>query len=167
MDEQLKQSLHDGIHHQLSRLTGNWEGTTKVWFEPDKVADESAVKGSMRTVLGGRFVLHEYTGSFGGNALEGLALYGYHQALRQFQAAWVDSFHNGTAIMYSEGSRGADSLNVLGGYTYVAEQVEMRWGWRTEIQLISDDEVRITAFNISPEGEEAKATETNYRRITG
>jgi len=67
--------------------------------------------------------------------------------------------------MYSEASRGDESIKVLGGYTYVSEQGETRWGWRTEIDVVSDDEVRITAYNISPEGEESKATETNYHRI--
>jgi hypothetical protein len=167
MNERFENSKERGAHAQLARLVGQWKGTTKVWFEPDKVADESSISGTMRLVLGGRFVMHEYKGSFGGNALEGIALYGYHLELKQFQAAWVDSFHNGTAIMYSEAKRGDDSIKVLGGYSYVSEQGETRWGWRTEIDVVSDDKLRITAYNISPEGEEAKATETNYQRIKG
>ena len=31
--------------------------------------------------------------------------------------------------------------------------------------MMSDDEVKISAYNISPEGDEAKATETVYKRV--
>src|SRR5690606_4615381 len=108
MADKFETSKASGVHAQLARLEGNWEGIARVWFEPDKVADESPMKGTMKLVLGGRFILHEYQGSFGGKPLEGIAIYGYHLALGKYQCAWVDSYHNGTAIMLSESKRGAD-----------------------------------------------------------
>jgi hypothetical protein len=50
-----------GAHHYFSQLVGDWEGTVRTWFEPDVLADTSAISGSIRTVLGGRFALHEYS----------------------------------------------------------------------------------------------------------
>lgn len=165
MSDKFETSKNTGVHFQLSNLSGEWEGTTKTWFEPGEVADESPVRGSMRPILGGRFIMHEYKGSLGDKPLEGMAIYGYHLGLGKFQSAWIDSFHNGTAIMFSEGKRGEDSFTMLGGYAYVTPELEQQWGWRTEIERINDDEVKITAYNISPEGEEARATETLYKRI--
>jgi len=46
----------------------------------------------------------------------------------------------------------------------VHPECEKKWGWSTEIELVNDDEVKITAYNISPEGSESKATETVYTR---
>ena len=98
MSEKLENSKASGAHFQLSKLVGEWEGTARTWFEPGTVADESPVRGTMRLILDGRFIMHEYKGSFGGKPLEGMAIYGYHLDLEKFQCAWIDSFHNGAAM---------------------------------------------------------------------
>jgi hypothetical protein len=158
-------SKASGAHYQLARLVGKWEGTATTWFEPGVIGDTSPVSGSMRLVLNGRFIMHEYTGSMGGEPLEGIAFYGYHLALQKFQSAWIDSFHNGTAIMFSEGTKGVEKMDVLGSYAYITPEEEQHWGWRTQLDFVSDDEVMITAFNVTPEGEEHKATEVVYKRV--
>ena len=165
MSEKFETSKTTGAHYQLSRLVGEWEGTTKLWFEPGKLADESPVRGSMRLVLDGRFILHEYKGSQGGKPLEGIAFYGFHLGLNKFQSAWIDSFHTGSAIMFSEGNKGENNISMLGSYAYVTPEIEQYWGWRTTIEMISDDELLIIAYNVTPEGEEAQATKTVYKRV--
>lgn len=165
MSEKFQHSKDSGMHFQLARLEGAWEGVAKVWFEPGNPVDESPVSGIMRLILDGRFIMHEYKGSFAGKPLEGIAIYGYHLDLGKIQCAWIDSFHSGGAIIFSEGNKGDDKLAMLGSYAYVTPETEQHWGWRTEIDILNDDEIKITAFNISPEGEEARATETFYKRV--
>lgn len=161
-----KESKASRPHQQLANLVGDWEGKAKVWFEPGQPADESGVKGNMRLVLDGRFLMHEYKGSMEGKPLEGMAIIGFNTSLEKFEVAWIDSFHTGTALMFSGGKRGDRNLDVLGSYAYVTPEDEQHWGWRTALEIINDDEVLLTAFNISPEGEETKATETSYKRVT-
>jgi hypothetical protein len=165
MSEKFAASKTTGAHFQLSKLVGEWKGTARTWFDPNKLEDESPVSGTMKLILDGRFILHEYQGSFGGEPIAGMAIYGYHLELGKFQCAWIDSFHNGTAIMFSEGKKGGNDISVLGSYAYVTPEIEQHWGWRTNIECRSDDEIVITAYNITPEGQESKATETIYRKV--
>jgi len=155
-------SKTSGIHYQLSLLEGNWEGTTKTWFEADQLGDESPMQGNMKLILDGRFILYEYNGTLAGKTFDGIAMIGYSFSKDKFQSAWIDSFHMGTGIMFSEGKNPDKLFSVLGNYG--GGDMPEPWGWRTEIELPDRDTMLITAYNIAPSGEEAKATETVYKR---
>jgi hypothetical protein len=82
---------------------------------------------------------------------------------QRYEAAWVDSGHNGTAIMFSESEpTQTGPVNVLG--TYGGHDGGETWGWRTELEFPQDDRLLITMYNITPQGQEAKAVEFDYAR---
>ncbi|MGH8758198.1 MAG: DUF1579 domain-containing protein [Burkholderiales bacterium] len=152
-----------GTHRRLAQLAGEWQGTTRVWFDPAQPpASETPQRGSIRAILGGRFLLHEYETSVGDDAHQGLAIYGAHLDANAFESAWVDSFHTGTSVMFSVAAS-KSRYSVLGSYG--DGQGGPRWGWRTDIDQPDADTLLITMFNITPQGDEAKAVETRYRRV--
>lgn len=162
--EVLLNSLSSGAHAMLGRLAGEWAGTCRTWFEPGVLADESPVHGTIRTVLEGRFALHEYASALGGEAHAGVALYGYDLQQKRYVAAWVDSFHNGTTILFSQTHAAEDSpFSVLG--SYIDPSGGPDWGWRTAIEQPAPDHLVITHYNIMPGEAEAKAVEMDYRRV--
>jgi hypothetical protein len=150
-------------HHFFAKLAGNWKGTSKLWLEPDTLADESPIVGTIQLLLEGRFALFLYQSSIEGEPQHGMFTFGYNITLEQFEASWVDSFHNSTGIMFCIGAEKENGFSVTGSYPDPTGGPD--WEWRTEVELIDSNHLTITAYNISPEGEEAKAVEATLTKV--
>lgn len=155
--------LSGSPHHFLTQLVGGWAGQTATWLEPDGMPILSQTQGSFQLLLGGRFVLFLYQTALEGEPQHGMFTFGYNTTLDRFEASWVDSFHNQTAIMFCVGNALEDGFSVLGSYPDPTGGPD--WGWRTEVQLRDADHLVITAYNLSPEGGQAKATEAQLTRV--
>jgi hypothetical protein len=150
-------------HHFFALLAGNWAGTSRLWLEPGKLTDESPVVGSIQLVLNGRFALYLYQGSIDNEPQHGMFTFGFNTMKDRYEASWVDSWHNHTSIMFCTGSAMENGFQVLGSYPDPNGGPD--WGWRTEVQLLDEDHLLISAYNISPEGGEAQATEAALTRV--
>ena len=150
-------------HHFLAQLAGGWAGTSKLWLEPDTLTDEAPLVGNIQLILDGRFALFLYQSSVEGEPQHGLFTFGYDTLVDRYEASWVDSFHNNTAIMFCRGIETENGFQVTGSYPDPNGGPD--WSWRTEVELVDKDHLLITAYNISPEGGEDKATEARLARV--
>ena len=148
----------------LNALVGSWEGICQTWFEPGKLADESRVKGEIHPILDGRFFRHAYEGTIQGKPRHGEETIAWNSVTERFQVSWFDDFHMNYAIMFSEGEATERGFVVKGQYDTTPNAPP--WGWKTVYELNDDDHLAITAYNITPDGQEAKAVETTYSRTT-
>ena len=150
-------------HHFLAQLVGGWTGTSKLWLEPEKLASETPILGSIQLVLDGRFALFLYQSSIDGEPQHGMFTFGFNTLLERYEASWVDSFHNNTAIMFCTGGANEDGFFVLGSYPDPTGGPD--WDWRAEVSILEPDHLLLKAYNISPEGEEFQAMEFQLSRL--
>ena len=160
-----EESRLTGTPHQfLAQLVGGWAGKTLTWLEPEGIPRQAQTQGSIQLVLDGRFILYLYQTSMDAQPQHGLFTFGYNTTLDRWEASWIDSYHNNTAIMFCTGQqKGPSGFMVVGASPDPTGGPD--WSWRTEVDLLDHDHLLIRAYNISPEGAESKAIETQLSRV--
>jgi hypothetical protein len=154
--------VSSGPQTLLHSYNGQWQGITRTWFEPEVLVDESEWSATIYPILGERFVQYDYMGSMQDNPLEGKATLGFNAMTGNFEMAWIDSFHQSTGIMYCKGPATAAGISVLG--SYLVDELGTSWGWRTDFELTSKNELAVRSYNITPDGVAYLGVETLYTR---
>jgi len=89
-------------HKMMEKMTGDWGYTMKVWTAPGTEPMETSGKRSARMVMGGRYLVEDYTGDFQGMPFEGQGMLGYDNTGKQYVGTWIDNMSTG--IMNSHGT---------------------------------------------------------------
>src|SRR5688572_23649073 len=136
-----------GAHALLGRFAGEYSGPADLWLDPDAPPERTRMDLCAEPVLGGRWLRITYRGVSFGKPHSGEMLLGFHLDAGEFELAWIDSAHTGSAIIVSRGKpEASDAVDVLGSYRG-GDQV---WGWQTRLTRPTPSELLLEAFNIPP-----------------
>lgn len=146
----------------LRTCAGTWRGTNRLQDPNTNSPAESPSTAMVTALLAGAFVRIDYTWAYQGRPQEGMLLVGYEADAETATTCWIDSWHMSDKAMLCRGAAAEDGeIAVRGSY---AAPPGPDWGWRTVIRPGEGDRLRIIMFNISPDGMEELAVESDYVR---
>ena len=134
-------------------VLGKWVGSYELWFEPgDPVTGSISTLQAVAAASSATIALR-YEWSFEDAEHTGVYLINANGDI-----AFRDTFHTADSVMPCAPN---GELDVSGSYEAEGET----WGWRTKFEMPSADQLTITAWNVSPQGDEQLATKAEYKRI--
>lgn len=150
------------VDTRLTDLVGEWKGTNRLHLPwTDEPLRESPSIAIVKTKMKGQFLSIEYTWSYEGQPQEGMLVLGCDPNSNEVQAVWTDSWHSKDVLMLCNGSVSGDGrVSVVGHYS-VPDNPD--WAWRSEI-IPAETTFRYAMYNVSPEGSEELAVETDFER---
>ena len=146
-------------------LIGEWTGKNLLrlyWLTPSDYFSSSDL--SVSQVAKGTFLTFDYTWEHENVPQEGMLVVGYDRIQNNATAAWIDSWHMSSKVMFCQGTINAQGIiNLRGSYEAPPGP---DWGWRIMIITPSDNILQLIMFNCSPEGLEELAVQADYKRVS-
>lgn len=146
-----------------NKLIGEWTGDNLLrlsWLTPSDFPSRSRL--TVASTVKGKFLNLSYTWSHDNAPQEGQMTLGYDEAQSAATAAWCDSWHMSSKIMYFQGViNDAGEIDVKGSY---AAPPGPDWGWRIVIASSDGEDLKLTMYNITPDGVEDLAVSAEYKR---
>ena len=150
-------------HALLAKMAGNWEVAIKTWMEPGAPPSDGKGTATMKMILGGRTLIEEFKGDFGGMPFEGFGTIGFYNYRQKFWQTWTDNF--GTGLWQANGTinKEGNAITFVGKSDRPAanlKDMEMK----TIYRLLSDDHHIFETYDVDGKGTERKTMEIEYKR---
>lgn len=157
-----------GEHHaHLKPLIGKWTYVSKWWMAPGTDPQEDKGTSVYKSLLGGRYVSQELTGS-GENedkfVFEGFGIWGYDNGKKKHTSMWIDNMS--TMVGFSEGSCDSSGkvFTVTGEFLDPMENKTKKN--KSVLRIINNDKHVFEMFEFLPDGTEYRSLELVYTRAS-
>jgi hypothetical protein len=139
----------------LKKMVGTWDATVKF------MGGES--KGTMvyKMDIGGRWLVGNFTGDFGGQKFEGRGLDSYDDMKKKYVAVWIDSMSGSPMVMEGTYDKDKKSATMTGeGPGPDGKPTK----YKTVTEMKDNNTVVFTMYGPGPDGKEGQVMTITYKR---
>lgn len=155
-----------GAEHQRlqEQFAGEWTAAVKACSgDPSAPMVESEGTMSSNMVLGGRYLIQDYSGKMGDQSFHGLGMMGFDNASKKYIAAWIDEMSTG--MMSTEGSYDESTKTyTLTGTVNDPSKPDGKAKVREVIKVTDNDHHQMMLYMPGPDGNEMLMIDINYSR---
>lgn len=160
-EKMMKKMARPGPQHKLlAKMAGSYKTTAKSYWPNPEEPEITEGSARFRLIMGGRFVLQNYQGTFDGKKFNGMGMLGYDKFKKKYTGTWVDTMN--TSIMHTEGTWNDETDTLT--ETAVTNGLMGPQKVKMVTKHISDDKFTFTMLMVMPDGSEMPAMEITYER---
>lgn len=145
----------------LAKLAGEYARVIKFVGPAGAGIAPSSGTARISVVLGGRFILEESTDAVMGRTVDGLRLYGYNNATKQYEMVRTYTMSTAITMMTGTSTDGGKTINFVGTTDASAKGAAPL---HAEFRVMSDDEFEVTLSAVGDDGKYAPFQSTEYMR---
>ena len=146
-------------HTELLKLAGDYDRTVKFLGQTGAMAAPSQGTSRLTVVLGGRFLMEESHDTVFSKPVDGLRIYGYNDATKQYEMARMYTMSNAITMMKGTSSDGGKTIDYAGETAGMGNST-----LHAKLERVNDDEFTVTMAATDANGKDAPFQETIYKR---
>lgn len=145
----------------LAKLAGDYNREIK--FLGPAAAGMPSFTGTAKisVVLGGRFLMEESNDTVMGRRVDGLRLYGYNNATKQYEMARMYTMSTAITMMTGTSSDGGKTIEFSGSTDNAGAS---KSPLHAQFRILSDDAFEVTMSTTGDDGKDAPFQSTTYKR---
>lgn len=160
--KEMEAMMPNANHKVLDFMVGKWKGKMSLYMAPGMPPAESELNAEVKSIMGGRYLHDNTSGTFMGMPFEGMGTSGYDNLKKKYVFTWIDNF--GTGIMAGEGTWDAAKKSL----TYTTSMPDAASGKYAAARMVDTmvdaDNWKMEMYATGPDGKEGLAFRIEYKR---
>jgi len=149
-------------HKMMASWNGDWNGEITMWMAPGAPPEKSTGTCTNKMIMGGRYQVGTFSGSFSGMPFEGQSTLAYDNAKKKFISTWIDNM--GTGVMILEGTWNPSSKTLTTKGSCVDPMTGKDISVREVFTVVDDKTQKMEMFMTAAGGKEFKSMEILFTR---